>query len=234
MNRLYKKLGIKKGVTAIIGSGGKTTLIRRLAYELRADGFCVIVTTSTKIFIPSYCPLICNPAEKREESAALIRKVGIAAVGIPILTREGRVKLDRSEASFEELAAIADFVLVEADGSKHLPLKAHAEYEPVIPKSAVRTVMVVGLNGIGRPISEVVHRSEIFSRISGRGLEEAVTPEALATVINAEDLADVLYVTGNREEEVERNEREADCGTKLAGLVNYPVIMGDELWTSDK
>lgn len=33
------------------------------------------------------------------------------------------------------LADAADYVIVEADGSKRLPLKAHASHEPVIPEN---------------------------------------------------------------------------------------------------
>ena len=46
-------LGIKRNdVVAIIGSGGKTSLMFRLAWEGMTLGLKVLVTTSTKIFIP--------------------------------------------------------------------------------------------------------------------------------------------------------------------------------------
>lgn len=42
-------LGIVPGITAIIGGGGKTSLMNRLAAELSAAGSRVIICTSTHI-----------------------------------------------------------------------------------------------------------------------------------------------------------------------------------------
>ncbi|MCR5684942.1 MAG: putative selenium-dependent hydroxylase accessory protein YqeC, partial [Lachnospiraceae bacterium] len=39
-------LEIKKGITAVIGSGGKTSLILRLADELKINGKVVFCTTT--------------------------------------------------------------------------------------------------------------------------------------------------------------------------------------------
>ncbi len=46
-------LGIEKNdVVSIAGAGGKTSLMFRLAEEAKGLGFKVLVTTSTKIFVP--------------------------------------------------------------------------------------------------------------------------------------------------------------------------------------
>ena len=42
--QLYERLGVPCGVTAVIGSGGKTTLLRTLSRELPGT---VILTTTT-------------------------------------------------------------------------------------------------------------------------------------------------------------------------------------------
>ncbi len=216
--RLYNKLGIKKGLTSIIGSGGKTTLIKKLAGEMKKDGFSVIITTTTKIFVPDFCPLVCNPSENREMIDRLIEENGIVAVGRPVLTQSGAVKLGKCETEFEELVKAADFVLVEADGSKHMPLKAHAEYEPVIPDCTNRIIQVADIAGIGKTAVEAVHRFEIFISITGSGADEIVTGEAVAEVINQEKLADVLYISGINEE----NRKLAE---KLSKLINIPAVM---------
>ena len=46
--KLSELLNIQPGVTAIIGSGGKTTLIKTLGREL-AEEHSVLLTTTTKI-----------------------------------------------------------------------------------------------------------------------------------------------------------------------------------------
>ena len=41
------------GVISIVGAGGKTTLMFRLARELSKDGDRVLTTTTTKIYMPT-------------------------------------------------------------------------------------------------------------------------------------------------------------------------------------
>ena len=112
-------LKIGRGVTALIGGGGKTTLLCRLAEELKKKG-TVILATSTKMYPPQQYPLLTEGSE--EALRAALKAHGVVAVGT--VNEEG--KLSAPECSFEALAELADYVLVEADGSRGLPLKAHA------------------------------------------------------------------------------------------------------------
>ena len=52
MEKLCDLLGIRPGITALIGGGGKTTLMYHLARELRQCG-TVAVTTTTRIWPPT-------------------------------------------------------------------------------------------------------------------------------------------------------------------------------------
>ena len=164
-------LQVPRGVTAIIGSGGKTTLLYLLARELSHTG-SVIVTTTTHIFPPDGLPWT--------ETVRDVR--GIAVVGTPC--EDGKLTAPRQ--SFAALAELADYVLVEADGSRRLPLKAHAPYEPVLPPNTAQVITVVGASGLNRPIAEVVHRPERFTELSGEA--ELATPQAVAAVLIAEGL----------------------------------------------
>lgn len=49
---LWELLGIRPGLTAVIGSGGKTSLLRVLAQELSHRG-TVLVSTTTRIMRPN-------------------------------------------------------------------------------------------------------------------------------------------------------------------------------------
>ncbi len=177
MTSFSEQLAIPRGVTALIGSGGKTTLLYRLAQELSACG-TVIVTTTTHIFRPTHLPFA--------ETAARVE--GIVCLGTPC--ENG--KLTAPCQSFAELRTLADFVLVEADGAARKPLKAHAPHEPVIPPQTARTVTVVGASGIGGKISEVVHRPERFSALSGEA--EIATAQAVARVLEAERLSECVLI----------------------------------------
>lgn len=172
-------LEVEKGVTALIGGGGKTTLMYTLAEELRRRG-TVIVTTSTHIQRPEQYPVL-TAADDAAVAAALAEHGAVCVAGE---TAEG--KLCAPALSFETLAALADFVLVETDGSKRLPMKAHAPHEPVIPPNARRTVYVVGVDGFGRPIRQVCHRPERYAALCGAAEDDVVTPALEAAVLHAE------------------------------------------------
>ncbi|MFR7669405.1 MAG: hypothetical protein ACLU0O_00050 [Collinsella sp.] len=49
-------------------------------------------------------------------------------------------KLSSPAEPLDHLAQRFDYVLAEADGSKRLPLKAHAAWEPVIPSGTANIV----------------------------------------------------------------------------------------------
>ena len=172
-------LHVTRGVTALIGGGGKTTLLYTLAEELRRCG-TVIVTTSTHIQRPEQYPVLLEGDEK--DVAAALSENGVVCVA----GRSPEGKLSAPALSFGVLSELADFVLVEADGSKRLPLKAHASHEPVIPACAGQTIYVVGADGFGRPITEVCHRPERYAAICGAALGDIVTPALAAKVLLAE------------------------------------------------
>ena len=163
---LAEKLHIEPGITAVIGSGGKTTLLARLAEELQGT---VVLATSTRILpFPGISTASCPPLPGR-----------VSCVGEPV---DGG-KLAAPTCGFEILSAAADHVVVEADGSRGLPLKAHAPWEPVIPEGSAQTILVVGASGFGRPVGSAVHRPEIFCALAGCSADDAATPELVARVV---------------------------------------------------
>ena len=201
---LYRQLNIQPGVTAVIGSGGKTSLIARLCRELPGT---VIVCTSTHIFPAAGLPLITGRLEQ------------LPAPKVCVGTPAEQGKLTMPQQSFEELAKLANYVLVEADGSKHLPLKAHLPHEPVIPACANQTVQVVGLSGIGSPIEAVTHRPERFAELCSASVTDIATLERVSTVLNTEALAD-RYVLNQADDEEERK-----WGLSLSFLLKKPAII---------
>lgn len=183
--KLAPLLKIEKGVTAIIGSGGKTTLLRTLSGELPGQ---VLLCTSTHFQGYADLPTVLDPTE------ADLRK---ALAANPIVCAAGRSptgKLVDCGLPYETLADLADFVLVEADGSRRRPLKAHALHEPVIPPCTRQVICVVGLSGLHRPVSEVVHRPELFCPLVGCTPEDEATPERVARALVQEHLADTYFL----------------------------------------
>ena len=211
---LAEILGVREGVTAVIGGGGKTTLLRTLGEELARSGARVILATTTK-FLP-FPGIETVPGGEREIAEALGRRPLVCAAA----PWGERGKLAESPVPMARLRALADYVLVEADGSAGLPLKAHAPHEPVIPAEAARTILVVGASGFGRPIREAAHRPERYAQLAECDIETAVTPEIAARVLRAEGLGDLVLVNQAETPEARENAR------KLAENLPLPVCAG--------
>lgn len=173
-------------VIAAIGSGGKTTLLRSLAAELRERGARTVLATTTH-FMPFESIETVSSGNKAEVEAVLERD-GIVCAAAPAAGRVGDAgKLGPSPIAIDELRLLADMVLVEADGSKRLPLKLHEGHEPVVPADATAIVCVLGASGFGQPLATACHRTELASELLGIDPgEAAATPELVARLLAAE------------------------------------------------
>lgn len=190
---LLPRIPSGSGGIAFVGAGGKTTAMFRLARELDGRGLPVLVTTTTHLFDPRLDPgtpagrFVFRPEMEFPCLAATGASGVEASEGITLLvSREadeaGKVK--GIHASWvPALRRSWDFVLVEADGSKRLPVKAPGPHEPVIPPGTDLVVGVVGLDCLGRPMDgRTVHRPELFSRVTGCESGAAISWEHLAAL----------------------------------------------------
>ena len=158
-------LGVTRGeMVSLIGAGGKTTTLFRLAKELRDQGCKVLVTTTTK-FIKPIKPHIDRLFLVDDVQALLDVCADLAAPTIICagcgVNQEGKLLgmptqwLDRlnQDGAF-------DAILVEADGAASRLLKIPVDNEPVIPESCQTTVWIVAIKILGKPLTdEWVHRS---------------------------------------------------------------------------
>ncbi|MDO4178425.1 MAG: selenium cofactor biosynthesis protein YqeC [Phascolarctobacterium sp.] len=216
---LVELLQIKKGMTSIIGGGGKTTLMLVLAQELAKQGK-VLVTTSTKILQPQICETLLDP------TADEIREVLTQKQMLCVASLHASGKLCAPSIGFAKLSELADYVLVEADGSKHLPLKAHASFEPVIPKETNNTICVIGIDGLGKKISEACHRPKIFAKLVGTTEDDLITPDFLAKAIRKEALAQRFFINKIATSD------EWKLAQEIAALLDKPVVAGS-LWKGE-
>ncbi len=210
---LWELLGVRSGVTALIGGGGKTTAMYILARELRQKG-TVICAATTHIAPPDHLPTLYHACEAEVSEALSVH--GCICLGT--LTEEG--KLTAPALPAETLASLADYVLMEADGSRRLPVKAHLSHEPVIPACAGLTVTLAGASGFGRPVREAVHRWERFCQLTGASPEDAVTAENLSASLTAEGFGDLIFIN-----QADTPERLAEV-RRLAALMSKPVFAG--------
>ncbi|MEW6351982.1 MAG: selenium cofactor biosynthesis protein YqeC [Thermodesulfobacteriota bacterium] len=188
---LLEALGIDRsagGVVALVGGGGKTSLMWALAGELRARSLTVVTTTTTKIFPPqpgeSPCLLIVSRDSELNELPHLLAFHGHVTVTGPALSA-GKLGGITNE-TVELCATLAQWVIVEADGAAGKPIKAPEDWEPVIPRSARLVVPVVGLDCLGMPVSEVtVFRVERFLEVTGSRRGDPITPRVVAGLLHS-------------------------------------------------
>lgn len=154
-------------VIAFVGAGGKTTLIQKMAKELQKNGKKVIVTTTTHMYKP-------------DDSWD-----GIEVACVPCEAEPQKVQgLPRDE--YLQLKNKCDVLLVEADGSKHKPLKVPAMYEPAIPEDADLVIGMAGEAAVGLPLKEGCHRPELAAKLLGVPLNHKIEKNDLIRILKSE------------------------------------------------
>jgi probable selenium-dependent hydroxylase accessory protein YqeC len=176
-------LGLYQGcVVSITGSGGKTSLMFALGEELRKD-YKVLITTTTKIFIPpreKYDFMYLLKNRDRDYGCRVDNSIYIIGKDS---NEDGKlIGLDCGELSRE--SRYFDFTLIEADGSKRKPLKGWNEYEPVIWGGTQMTIGVLDIQAVGLRVNEEnIYRVERFSSITGAKIGEKVGIGHIAAMI---------------------------------------------------
>lgn len=139
-------------ITCVVGSGGKTTLIHKLAKQYLSEGKRVLVTTTTHMRIEEDT-LVTDDAD------VIINELNTNRYAFVGTQSENPHKLcGLSSDTFQKAAPYADEILIEADGSRGLPLKYPNATEPVIVPNCDRVIVVSSLLALGRTAKDVVHR----------------------------------------------------------------------------
>lgn len=189
IKNIYEALDInpaEKENICFIGAGGKTTIMFKLAKELKSLGKKVLVTTTTAIYYPSQKfidkILVSNDISKIDNLSP--EKGSVTVIGREI-SNSGKL-LGLNKCLIDQIYSknIFDFILVEGDGGKSRPIKAPASYEPVIPLSTSITIGIIGLDSIGKCINDkYVHRPEVFSKITNSLPNEVINEEKVVELI---------------------------------------------------
>ena len=153
-------------VISVVGAGGKTSLIFAWARELADAGKSVVITTTTHMYRP----------ERMEEG-----NIRIVVSDDP--ERPDKVTAPPAEI-LEGLREKADVVLIEADGSRRMPLKWPADREPVIPDYTDITVCVAGLSALGGKTADVVYNA---AGLPERFQRDTVDMNLMHAVISSRD-----------------------------------------------
>lgn len=154
--KFREAFGIEKGdVVALIGAGGKTSLMVGIGYELAELGWRVLATATTRV-----------PREQLGlVPAALQISDGPAAISAALTAHKFVMLYDRIEGSAavgptpDAVSRLLDVVdsdvmLVEADFAAGLPVKAPRRGEPAIPPGTSLVIPVASFSAVGQPLDE--------------------------------------------------------------------------------
>jgi probable selenium-dependent hydroxylase accessory protein YqeC len=178
---------------AFVGGGGKTSSMFALARLRARKGERVLVSTTTRIFDPDtrteregrgFGTILAMREIGSPRSLKLLGAAGPRVV-LGSIREDGKLRGVDPDALCD-IARLFDCVLVEADGARGLPIKAPADYEPVIPRSASAVVGLVGLDALGSPMDGgTVHRPELFGPLTLCAAGEPIAPVHVARLVSS-------------------------------------------------
>lgn len=209
-------------VIAVCGSGGKTTLCKEMAAKYANENKKVCITTTTNMWFDSD---VRNSFFQVEEYVVgdniLSSQVGANACG----ARRGehcepgnvyyagnvdeiKKKLKPlSEEDYKKLCDIFDYVIIEADGSRAMPMKIPYGVgastaspsrkgelcEPIIPDNVNEIIIVVGMESVGRKIGYICHRFNEFYGKDKFLSDNKIEPDTVVTEKLIDDFVNHYY-----------------------------------------
>ena len=174
-----------KKIISIVGAGGKTTLVHKLAEEYRRKGQSVLVTTTTHMYVEADTDLSCDFFAVKDK----ILKNGYCMAGTPVRSgvqqedeprkRQG-IPYKLLDRLINDMSDVLDYVIIEADGARHHSLKYPAANEPVIYPGTTDVIVVMGTWEKGRRCADVVFRYELMPQALGTAPDTIVDDTIIA------------------------------------------------------
>lgn len=164
---LIDGLGIRPGaLVALVGAGGKSTLMQELHRAGSSRGWRCAAGTTTKVYASQ-------------------------AVGLPGFLH-GHVEGDKLvglppedfDRWFREHQP--DLCVIEADGARNRRVKAPALNEPVIPSSTTLVIAVIAADALNRVIEDVAHRPMLVAAVCGCGPYSRLTPQRACALLTSD------------------------------------------------
>ncbi len=186
-------------VISVVGAGGKTSLIFAWAQELASEGKTVVISTTTHMMHPEfaksaypakaliyysdYSPSKSELAEDFAQIDSLLESERILMLASVDPSNNHKVTSPPQEL-LDYTCAVADVVLIEADGSRRMPLKWPKAHEPVVPKNTAISICVAGLSALGRPLQDALYNAEGLPQAMSR---DTIDEALIAAIVSSPD-----------------------------------------------
>jgi xanthine dehydrogenase accessory factor len=184
-NTLFTRINDARGASiALIGGGGKTTLLHTLGMEFSKHYPRVLLSSLTKSAVSDkYTVRFLEHGKRNLLEEGFSRANPLLVMGKE-LSEQKLSGLQTHELS--NLIPGADVSVFECDGARNLPLKAHNQSDPIVPKFATHLLVVVGSEVSGTMLKDGhVHRPELLRRLWGLKKDERITPEQIAMIVTS-------------------------------------------------
>lgn len=181
-------LGIREGLVAVAGAGGKKSILYALA---RTCPGRVAVTTTVNCPLPPAAEAFRLVVGSGPDLAARMRAVppGERRVFFAAPGKRPQLLGGVDPAVIAEVAESGrfDLVLVKADGARRRLIKAPGAGEPVYPPGTGRVIYVVSAHALGRrPDSGIAHRPEQLAVVTGARVDAPLEPGHLVRLLTSE------------------------------------------------
>ena len=171
-------------VIAVCGSGGKTTLCKTIAAKYAKENKKVCITTTTNMWFDR--DVRNNLCTGEHCEPGMVYYAGNVD--------EIKKKLKPlNEEDYRKLCDIFDYVIIEADGSRAMPMKIPNVGEPVIPDNVNEIIIVVGMESIGRKIGYICHRFTEFYGKDNFLSDNKIEPDTIVTEKLIDDFVNHYY-----------------------------------------
>jgi molybdenum cofactor cytidylyltransferase len=174
---------------SLVGAGGKTTALFKLARQLIGSSTPTVYVTATS-HLGTWQTSNADRHIIAKDFHSIDNLFENDLRGVTLIT--GEIKEDRfspiDSKTLNWLHAksikLNIPILIEADGSRSHALKAPDSHEPPIPEITDTVIVLAGMSALGKPISdEYIHRAQLFSQLCGLPTHSTVTPEAIMRVL---------------------------------------------------
>ena len=178
---------------SIMGAGGKSTLMNRLADELIVLGRTVVLSSTTNYHRPKILQsdqiLLIRDAPHWPDQLGILAQRWNRLLVLHHNLGDAMVKGIDVATVHKIHDRIPDaIVILKTDGARKRWFKAPNRSEPVVPPWSQLAITVVSCAIVGQPLTEaLVHRPERVAELTGLDLGDPITPQAVGTVLTHAD-----------------------------------------------
>jgi probable selenium-dependent hydroxylase accessory protein YqeC len=174
---------------SIMGAGGKSTLMNRLADELNVLGRTVVLSSTTNYHRPKTLQaeqilLTRDTPDWPDRLGTLVRRWNRLLVLHHDMGNDMVKGIDVAAIRKIHERIPDAIVIVKTDGARKRWFKAPNQSEPVIPPWSQLCITVVNCEILGQPLADaLVHRPERVAELSGLSLGHPITPQVVSIVL---------------------------------------------------